>query len=286
MTPIVAAGPYRGQVVTFGTRHDKHHQCQQAFRDVLGAEVVAPSDLDTDQFGTFTGDPTRTLPPLAAARAKARLGMTATSAHLGLASEASYGPLPGAGVPGHEELLLFLDDHRRTEIVVGERRVLELPDPHRVTDLAAAEHYLAQVGFGDQGVVVRPATGTHHDDVVKGITDRAALAAALTHAAGRSTDGNALLEADLRAHHNPTRRAVLRLLAHRMATRLATPCPACATPGYGRTDTVRGLPCAACATPTDLALAEHHSCPSCTHHHHHPLAATTADPQWCPSCNP
>lgn len=273
-------------MIAFGTRYGKHHQVRDTFAHVLGTEVVVPADIDTDQFGTVTGDVPRTLDPVAAARAKARLGMAAATARFGLASEASYGPLPGVGVPGHEEVLLFLDPGRSIEIVEGERCLLTPPAPLRVTADHDLDHYLRQAGFPEQALVVRPHRGDTPTEVVKGITDRDELTSAITFAAARSDDGHALLEPDLRAHHNPTRRVVLTRLGRRLAERLATPCLACGCPGYGRTDTERGLPCTACATPTDLITADIYTCGQCTHHHRVPRAALTADPRWCPLCNP
>lgn len=55
-----------------------------------------------------------------------------------------------------------------------------------------------------------------------------------------------MIEADLRAQRNPTRRRLLTRLGQRLAHRLAIPCPACRCPGFGRTDTEPGLSCAAC----------------------------------------
>ena len=50
----------------------------------------------------------------------------------GLASEASYGPLPGAGLQGHEELLVFVDDTRGIDVFVGERTTLVPGHGHRI----------------------------------------------------------------------------------------------------------------------------------------------------------
>ena len=55
----------------------------------------APAVVDTDQFGTFTGDVARTLTPIDAARPQARLPMEAFGVPKRKASEVSYGPLPG-----------------------------------------------------------------------------------------------------------------------------------------------------------------------------------------------
>ena len=78
-----------------GTRHGKAEQFASAFHRHLGAHLLTPPDLNTDQFGTFAGEQPRLGTALQTARAKARLGMRATGLPYGLASEASYGPLPG-----------------------------------------------------------------------------------------------------------------------------------------------------------------------------------------------
>ncbi len=281
---------YRGCVIVFGTLHGKEHQVAPAFADILGAQVIAAPGLDTDQFGTFTGDIPRRLSPLDAARAKARLAITATGHPYALASEASYGPLPGIGWPGHEEILLFLDDTRGLEILQGHRN-LGIPGPTlRATSHADIAEDLTRAGWPGQSVIVRPAAPdagrATAAGITKGITDPHQLAAAITAAAARSTDGHALIEPDLRAHHNPTRREVLTRIGTTLAARLATPCPACASPGYGRTGTQPGLPCADCGAPTDLAVADLYSCAKCPHQHAEPRPETTAEPRWCPNCNP
>ena len=80
--------PYRDAVIAVGTRHRKERQFRVPFRDVLGAHLLTPDDLDTDRFGTFTGEVSRVETAIEAARAKARLAMTVTGLPFGLASEA------------------------------------------------------------------------------------------------------------------------------------------------------------------------------------------------------
>lgn len=289
-TPDQPAAPspttaYAGQVVAFGTRHGKEHQVAPAFAAVLHAEVVTPPDLDTDQFGTFSGETSRTLSSVDAARAKARLAMTALATPYGLASEASYGPLPGLGLPGHEELLIFLDAERDIEVVEGERTLTTPAGGCRAASLNEAQAFLDQAGFPAQAIIVRAAAADQLQ-IHKGITDLHDLEQAIRAAAARSAAGHALLEPDLRAHHNPTRRALLARLGHRLAQRLATACPACSTPGYGRITTRIGLPCAACGWPTDVVSADIHGCQRCHHQYSRPRRDTTAEPRWCDRCNP
>ena len=272
--------PYRGRVVAVGTQHGKQHQFAPPFHRVLGAELVTPA-VDTDRFGTFTGEVARTGAPADAARAKARLAMSATGLPYGLASEASYGPLPG-GWLGHEEILLFCDDVAGIEIIEGHRTNSVPGVAHPVSGFDDVPTSLRD-GLPGQALVVRPrgAVGA----ITKGITGSDALRSAITAAISASLDGVALVEPDLRAHHNPRRRLIRANLAETMAGRLATPCPSCSAPGFGRVDAEPGLPCRACGTPTSLRHSEIHACAVCTHRESRPVRGA-ADPADCPVCNP
>ena len=280
--PASDTASYRGRRIAVGTRHGKQHQFAPAFHSFLGAELVTPTDLDTDQFGTFSGETPRPGPAVDAARAKARLAMTVTGLPFGLASEASYGPLPG-GWHGHEEILLFCDDTRGTEVLEGHRSATVPGFSHRVAGWADTPASLL-AGLPRQALIVRPADPLA-EAIVKGVTDTAALESAVVAAAASSRDGLAIVEPDLRAHHNPSRRQVLARLAITMARRLATACPRCGTPGFGRVDTEPGLPCRVCETPTSLPRSEIHACAACAHQVARALGKG-ADPALCPHCNP
>jgi len=276
--------PYRGCRIAVGTRHGKEQQFARAFEAVLGAHLVTPPDLDTDRFGTFSGEIPRIAPASDTARAKARLAMAVSGLQYGLASEASYGPLPGAGAQGHEELVIFVDDTRGIEVFVGERTTLVPGHGHRVSGLADLPPAVT-TRLPEQALIVRPSASGQPAHIVKGITDLTLLNTAIMAAAKHSADGLALVEPDLRAHHNPSRRLVLCRLADVLARRLATRCPLCGTPGFGRVDSERGLPCRICETPTDAIHNEIHACARCSHGVA-VAVATTADPDWCPQCNP
>ena len=276
--------PYRGSTIAVGTRHRKERQFRVPFQNVLGAHLLAPDDLDTDRFGTFTGEISRVETAIDAARAKARLAMTVTGLPFGLASEASYGTFGRLGWAGHQEVLIFCDAQRGIEVLAGHRS-LEVPGyAHRVGRTDEVPAALLD-GLPAQGLIVRPAQTAGTDGITKGIVDVVTLRAAIVRAAAQSTDGHAVVEPDLRAHHNPSRQQVLVHLALSLAHRLATPCPACRTPGFGRVDVEPGLACRSCGTPTLLPRHEIHGCPACDRQEIRPLAAE-ADPVDCPHCNP
>lgn len=92
------------------------------------------------------------------------------------------------------------------------------------------------------------------------------------------------IETDLRSHHCPSRRPVIRLAAERLAAR----CPTCASPGWGPVDIVTGVPCDWCATPVADIHAEIDGCLACGHRAERATVApdAAADPGSCPRCNP
>ena len=276
--------PYHRARIAVGTQHGKQHQLSPAFREVLDARLITPPRLDTDRFGTFTGEQPRTGTAVDAARGKARLAMDATGLSLGLASEASYGPLgglgctgigvtgigvTGIGLTGHEEILLFCDEDLGIEVLEGYRTASVPGSSQRVGSYDDVSQALLS-GLPSQALIVRPAGAPPESArIVKGITDAEALRTAIR-----------------RAHHNPSRRQVLMRLAANLARRLATRCPRCASPGFGRSGSEAGLPCRICATPTPLPRSEIHSCQSCLHRIARPVPAAWADPAVCPECNP
>lgn len=284
-TALVPQGPYAGAMVVMGTKHGKEDQVDPVFGQVLGARVLAPPGLDTDRFGMFTGEVERTLTPIQAATAKARLAMTTTGEPYGIASEASYTTQYGV-LAVHEEILLFLDDTRGIEVIEGENNPNTPGSPGLVTCVSEAALTARRFGFPQQGAAVKLVAAGRPLVLGKGLTEHAGLTRAVQTGLDMSDTGQVWVEPDLRAHHNPSRRQVLVRLAGRLAHRLATPCPACHTPGYGKIDVRRGLPCAACGWPTSLITADIHGCPSCDHQYSIPRNRTAAEPRWCDKCNP
>jgi hypothetical protein len=275
---------YAGTVIAMGTMHRKERQVAPAFAAELGARVVAPPGIDTDQFGTFAGEVTRTLSPVAAATAKARLAMGAAKVPFGIASEASYDTVYGM-LARHQEILVFIDDTRGIQVIEGVNVPRGPGPPTLVKNSHEAVDAARLLGFPEQGAVVKAAIDGGTRVVAKGLTDASALVDAVDAAVAAADDNCAWLEPDLRAHHNPSRREVLSSLATRIASRLATPCPSCLSPGYGSVAVREGLPCGACGEPTTLIAADILGCPACKHRSE-AARSGTAEPHHCPRCNP
>jgi len=280
-----------GRRVALATRHGKEAVIAPALGALDIAVEVAP--VDTDAFGTFTGEVRRPGDMLETAIAKARAGMAASGLDLGLASEGAYGGGFGGLVGGATELLVLVDD-RAGRVLHLVRSGLEsnqaaLSVAEARLD-AGLEAFLARVGFPAHGLVVfaEGASDVGAAPVAKGIVAPEALEDALARAIERSASGRARVESDMRAHLNPTRMARIGELATAFAQRLATPCPACDAWGFGPVDARRGLPCADCGAATSLVRTVVSACDACGLRAERPRddGLVVADPQWCPLCNP
>lgn len=281
--------PYRDRQASLATQHGKQRAIAAPFLRILGIGIVTPRGLDTDALGTFSGEVERRGTPLEACLEKARLGMAASGLPFGLANEGSFGPHPLVPfIPGGVEIMTFVDDENGlviSESLIAEKTNYGHREARRLDDI---EDWLPLVGFPSHALIVRPKSPDRAEPAEKGLVDLDRLGAAIARAAGRSEDGLALVEPDMRAHLNPMRMASIRKLAVRLARRLATPCPICAAPGWGQTGTVKGLPCEDCTAPTGLVQFRVFRCGSCGHRAETPRpdGLQRASSQYCPECNP
>ncbi|MFP1630413.1 DUF6671 family protein [Zhengella sp. ZM62] len=273
--------------VALGTMHGKEAVIAPPLR-ALGIALEVPGSLDTDRFGTFTGETARAGSMKDAAREKALAAMRATGLRFGIASEGSYGPHPqipliAAGI----EILLWKDDVTGYEIV--EQLADETPVFAHVETRNAGDAggFLERAGFPDTGLIVAPLS-CRTSPLAKGIRDRTTLDRLVTEAALASDCGMAFVQTDMRAHMNPRRMKMIGKLAERMAARLAMSCSSCGAPGWGQLRTEPGLPCDWCGGPTLLLKHEIHGCPACGATEEIPRrdGLARADPRYCPACNP
>ena len=101
---------FDGRRLVVATMHQKEKVIAPILNATLGVTCFVSHELNTDQFGTFSGEIARTLSPLNAARAKCDLAHQHTGCDLVLATEGSFGPHPNLFfIPANEELMLLRD---------------------------------------------------------------------------------------------------------------------------------------------------------------------------------
>lgn len=285
--PGRAQHPYLGLRAGLASMHRKERTIAPPCWRHLRLTVEPVPGLDTDAFGTFTGEIARPGTAWETALAKARLAAEASGHQLGLGSEGSFGPhhaLPF--LPADVELIALHD--RETGVAISES-LGSLRTNYGQIEWSGAEDlsaFLEQSRFPSHGLVVSPAAGAV--PIIKGIRDPSALAHAIDEVRSKSGDVTIRLATDMRAHMNPTRMAVIRATATRLVRRVATLCPSCGCPGYGETKREPGVLCQDCEQPTPLIKWLVTGCLTCHREERrpNPKAPLRADPRYCAHCNP
>lgn len=281
-----ATQSYQGQQVALLTQHGKERVMAPVLAQHLGLQLVHVQDYDTDLLGTFTRDIDREGSQLDAARRKSELGMDLSGLTLGLASEGAFGPDPFTGfLPWDTEVVVFHDRSRKLE-VVGMAQGSAQSVQRQVNSLADLLAFAAEAGFPSHHLVLRP-QDEHHPAVRKGLATVQDLTDAWSWGVAQASNAQVWVENDLRAHTNPTRMVLIEAATRDLVHKLASPCPACASPGFAPASRVPGLPCAACGRPTLATKAEVWACPSCHYQLEQPAPGPRhADPSRCDHCNP
>jgi hypothetical protein len=280
---------YQDRRAVLTSKHDKLALIAPAMAAGVGLAVDVV-EADTDVLGTFTGDVERSGTPWETAVAKARLGMRIADCALGMASEGSIGPdssLPF--VVSAVELVVFVDDERGIVLGESERSFDIVAVADEVAPGDDLDDLLRNGGFPSHAMAVRPASagaGAKGGPIFKGVVARAELERAIRSCADASPHGRARVETDLRAQCCPSRRPIIARAAERLAARMASTCPECATPGWGMIRFEFGLPCEWCGREVHLPRAEVLGCVSCLATQVAPTALTSVDPRHCEWCNP
>jgi hypothetical protein len=87
-------GPYHKRIIALATKHQKEMAIAPSFQRLLGASIIVPNGIDTDLFGTFSGEIEREGTMLEVVKKKARLAIKVSGHPLALASEGSFGTDP------------------------------------------------------------------------------------------------------------------------------------------------------------------------------------------------
>lgn len=280
---------FAGRDLAVATNHGKEAVIGPALCNALqlrGFETI--TGLDTDRFGSFSGEVERSLSASDAALAKAREGARLSQMDLVVASEGSFGPYPPAPFLSCDEEHLVLFDTRSGTVYT--HRHVSLSTMHggvECKSLQAADAFAKQMGFPDHALVIKLFEHQGRElPVIKGIRDPQVLH---HHAEAVLRQHSSFwLETDLRAMMNPTRMTVIGEAALAFAEELRTCCPVCRTCWFRITGTHAGLPCEGCGWPTRSIRSYVRGCRSCGHEDHvpRPDGKLVETPGACDHCNP
>jgi ribosomal protein S27AE len=274
---------YNSKLVVMATKHDKGRLLAPHFEEILSMRVEEVL-VDTDLLGTFSGEIERVGTPLETALKKAQLGIQSTGNPFGVASEGSVGPDP---------LVPFIKANIETMVFVDEELGIHIHESFKSNEITAFTTttlennlgvFLQKADFPNHAIIVKPHNGPGS---YKGIRDLRSLEKAITDARDQSSDGEAIIESDLRAMCSPSRQKNISATALKLVQRLSRTCPECQTPGWGLTSYTRGVECSECGDfSIDAIKQEVIGCVKCEYTAPGAVINLTLDPAQCMSCNP
>jgi hypothetical protein len=272
---------FDGREIRIASMHGKEKVIGPALEETFKMKYSVAA-FDTDLLGTFSGEVERVLTPLEAAREKCRLALEKHDAEIAIASEGSFGSHPTLYLmPSDEEILLLVDRKNDLEIAVKHTSLQTNYGYFSTESDESLADFLKRVKFPSHALIVKTS-----DFIEKGIQTSEHLDRAIN--ACISLHRHYQLMTDMRAMYNPSRMTVIQEATDKLIQKMQSQCPACNRPGFGITDTLKGLLCSTCSMPTRSVKAVMYSCEGChyTEKEDFPDGKTEEDPMFCDFCNP
>jgi hypothetical protein len=256
---------YKNKIIALTTIHGKEKAIAPSIKKILKASICKINHY-TDLLGTFSGEVDRIGSVKEVLKRKCLLGCESSSIPYGIASEGSfipYPPFPFIGCDSESMLFLDLED----DIAICESLISTETNFNKLeTDsLDEALSFAETALFPSHAIIIRPNIWEDKSIIFKGIQIKTDLEIAFTEAKKNSSDEKIKIETDMRAHMNPSRMKVIAALAEKLATRIASPCVKCNTPGFGIIRMEPGLHCEYCDAVTKLVKYEIYGCAKCGH---------------------
>ncbi|HEY0744768.1 MAG TPA: DUF6671 family protein [Chryseosolibacter sp.] len=249
------------------------------------AEVIVPQ-VDTDKFGTFSGEIERPSDPITTLRAKIHDALEIAGETLGIGSEGSFGPDPQMPfVQAHHEVVMLIDQANNLEIIEHVVSYGTFFGRSEVSQLKDLMDFADKAQFPSHGLILKQIKSDKVINITKGIVTWDLL---YTVAQKYFTDDTSLVvETDMRAHLNPSRMKVIAEVTDKLMANVNSLCPECQWPGFTALEFKPGLVCAQCGEPTKVFQSKIHRCGHCDYWCEELCTdGLHADPRFCDLCNP
>lgn len=277
---------FKNRTVVIASIHQKETVIAPILEKELGVHCITATHINTDNFGTFSGEVERQQSPLSTAKLKCLAALANTNYDIAIASEGSFGAHPSLYfVPADEEIIFLLDTKNEVEIVASVISTNTNFNGCVIHNFNELKDFAIKAKFPSHGLILKDAEKkfTH---VIKGITNWSHLEQAYQQL---SSNGNTVFaETDMRAMYNPSRMLVIKEATEKLISIAKSTCPNCNTPGFAVTNVIRGLPCFLCNNPTNTVKQLIYTCNKCNYSITKPANQDKnfEDPMYCNYCNP
>jgi hypothetical protein len=268
------------------SKHRKEKVIAPLMFESFGITCFIDPLLDTDQFGTFSGEKERVDDVITTLRKKCQLAHKYENVDLILASEGSFGPHPELFFTSVNEETLMLSDRRNNLEFIAKVISTETNFAgSSITDLDELVRFADRIGFPEHAIILRNAKDSS-TFIKKGIVDRQELESAFLDCMKHFN--SVFVETDMRAMSNPSRMKVIEICTQKLIDLMRSDCPNCKTPGFQVVELRSGLPCMNCGLPTRSTKSKIFGCQHCEFKKEelYPNGKQTEDPMYCDFCNP
>jgi hypothetical protein len=277
---------FEGRTLVIATMHKKERVIAPLLEANLGVKCIVSDQLNTDVFGTFSGDISRVQNPMDVLRMKCNAAMDLTNVDLAVASEGSFGNHPMMYfTSADDELLMLVDRKNKLEIVERELSLQTNLNATYVNDFEELKSFALKIQFPSHAICMKDSE-IGGSFLVKGIQTMDQLKSCFNECFNKFN--SVYVETDMRALYNPTRMKVIEIAATKLCAKIASKCPNCSFPGYSVQTVLTGLPCSTCHFPTKSTRAFIYKCEHCAFQEekNFPHDKTEEDPMYCDFCNP
>ncbi|MEO5592433.1 MAG: DUF6671 family protein [Chitinophagaceae bacterium] len=273
------------------TKHHKEKVIIPALKEAFGLNIMVADKVDTDQFGTFSGEIERADTQYNTAKLKILKAFELyPETEIAVASEGAFNPHPDCPfIPVNTEIVLLIDKKNQLEISGRYLSLAAGVKEGTVSSIQEAWDLAEIIGFPEYGVILKAGKNVNDKPYIfKDATTKSCLEAALLFFFEISGDGKIVMQTDMRAHRNPFRMENIRIAALELIKTIQFVCPKCNTPGFDVKEVVKGLPCSSCNSPTRSTLSYLYECKKCAYREEkfYPHVKQQEDPGSCDYCNP
>ena len=277
---------YANETIYFVTKHGKEEILAPLFQEIgIRCKRIA---LDTDQFGTFSGEVERTGSVRETLRKKISAAASGfAEGRLFLSSEGSFSSDSLFGfLQSDLESLLLWDRELGTEIYA---EYLDRAPVHAEASFGPSDdfhEFLEKIDFPEHATMVSPEG--QYMPMFKGLKSEHDVAQAMLECFWHSTTGEVVIATDLRADQNRTRRVAIRKAGEALIGKLQSLCPKCSVPGFSISRGLPGLRCIGCGKPSTVPATVLFQCVGCGHKEEksRPDGISRLPIEECEYCNP
>lgn len=277
---------FTGRSLIIATKHQKENIIAPLLEKEIGVKCFVSNELDTDLFGTFTGEVARLNDPIETARQKCLKAIEISGCNLAIASEGSFGPHPSlAFLNVDSEIIFMLDKKNNAEYISHHISTETNFNASVINNRTELDDFLELAKFPSHAVIFRKSKNDN-EDIFKEIVDLKSVDSHFDYLIKKYNSFFA--ETDMRAMFNPTRQKVIEETTIKLIEKLKSHCPNCNQAGFSVIRHIPGLKCSNCGSPTKSTKAYIYACQFC----HHQLEKSIhkehlfEDPMYCDFCNP